>query len=136
MTWTIFFTILREHWKSTGLAILALGFLWLGFSANDVTITYLDRFFWSEAQAQELGDRVMEIEKKVDELAEDLKGGRRADIEADIFRLRVESCMQPPGPLRTMYEDQIAKKITEWRQVTGQPGGSPPTVTCRELRGD
>lgn len=131
--WTLFVKTLSDHWKPSSLAILALGFVWLGFKTNDFTIEMLDPFFFSEAQAQGLEKRIGALETKVDDLAGTIDDREAARIEGDIFKLRVDSCMLPAGELRASYENQIAKLITQWRLVTRQANGTPPVPSCRDL---
>lgn len=125
--------ILTEHWKPFSLVIVALGFVYLGLMTDHYTVRYLDTFFISEVEAQGLSKRIGDVETKVDSLTEDFKASRRALIERDVFRLRVEACMHEAGTARALYEDQIAKLVSEWRSVTGQLSGTPPAPTCGDL---
>lgn len=127
---------LEKRWKGVSLLILAAGFAYLGFTTDEWTVEYFDRFFVSEVQAQSLDRRIGDVEKKVDDLTRSVDSREASRLESEIFRLRVESCMQPAGPLRATYENQIAKLISEWRTVVRQPGGSPPVATCRDLGGE
>lgn len=131
--WSIVAKVLTDHWKPAGLVIVALGFIWLGYKTNDFTIAALEPYFFSEAQAQSLQKRLDDVEKKVDDLSESSNLREASRIESEIFRFRVESCMQPPGPLRTSFENQVAKLISEWRIVTRQAGATPPLPSCQEL---
>lgn len=135
--WTLFVKSLSDHWKPASLVILALGFVWLGFKANDLTVELLDPFFFSEAQAQVQAQgfekRIGDLEGKVDDLADTIDEREAARIEGDIFKLRVDSCMLPAGELRASYENQIAKLTSQWRVVTRQPNGTPPVPSCRDL---
>jgi len=113
--------------------VLLLGLVWLGFQADDLSVSYLDRFFVTDVQAQELGERVAQLEGAVNGLGEKIDGNRVAAIEREIFNVRIAQCMSE-GPLRTLYADQIAKLVSEWRSLTGQPQANPPTlVDCSEL---
>lgn len=134
----LFLKILTDYYKPAGLIIVAIGFVWLGALLRGFSTDHFDTLFFSEAQAQTLEQkfdrRIADVEAKVDNLSSDFASSRRADIEREIFTLRVTSCMNT-GTLRAVYEEQISKLIAEWRTVTRQYGASPPAPTCQDLGG-
>lgn len=128
---------IEARWKVGGLVVVAGGMLWIGWNGRDMTLSQLDRMFFSDAQAQTLEQRfdmrIKGVEAKVAEIGEKVESTRRAGIESEIFKLRVEACMHAAGALRTQYEEQITKLIAEWRMLANQPTGMPPIPTCGDL---
>lgn len=112
--------------------IAIVGVAVVGWKADSLTVSYLDRFFVSEAQAQDLGQRIGELEGKVGGLAEKIDESRIKTIESEVFRLRVEQCMAT-GELRTLYASQISALVGEWRGLTRSPGLPPTLVECGDL---
>jgi hypothetical protein len=118
--------------KLTVPLVALVGLVVLGFKADDLTVGYLDEWFFSEAQAQGLSSKVGEIESKVDDIGLKVDANRIATIEREIFRLRIESCMAV-GALKTVYADQTAQLVAEWRRLTGSAGNPSTYVNCEDL---
>jgi hypothetical protein len=113
-------------------AALLVGLVWLGFKADDLSVQYLDRFFMTDAQAQEITDRVIQLEGKVDGLGQKIDENRVAQIEREVFDLRIKQCTAD-GALRTLYADQLSKLVSEWRALTKQQGQPSSYVDCDDV---
>jgi hypothetical protein len=111
---------------------LLVGLVWLGFKADDISIQYLDRFFVTDVQAQEITDRVIQLEGKVDGLGKKIDENRVTQIEREVFDLRIKQCTAE-GALRTLYANQLAKLVSEWRALTKQAGEPSSYVDCDDV---
>lgn len=112
---------------------LLVGLVILAFKAGDVTVEYLSQFFLPRAEAQTLTSKVEALQQKVDGLSKKIDENRIAVLERETFRLRIEQCMAT-GALRTLYADQLASLLTEWRNLTNRPSSYPSTyVSCDDI---
>lgn len=113
-------------------AIIVPG-LAIAFVAKERTIDYLSDYFMTKAEAQTISQKFAQIESKVGELSGKIDQQRISELEAKIFELRVSQCMAQ-GALKTLYANQLAARIGEWRQLTGRAVGDPPTlVQCGDI---
>jgi hypothetical protein len=116
---------------SVPLALLA-GLFWLGFNAQHTTVAYLSEFFVSRAQAQDITRRVEQLEESVKGLGTKIDNNRLAQLEAQVFQVRIQQCMAA-GTLRSLYADQISRLVGEWRILTHSLGNPPTLVECKDL---
>jgi len=115
---------------------LVVGLMWLGYKADAFTVGYFSEWFITRAEAQEqlgqLEDKVDKLEGKVDALGNKFDTQRVADIEREVFKIRIDQCMSA-GTLRQLYTTQITALIAEWRVITSSPGNPPTLVSCEDL---
>ena len=134
--------VFKDAWRKAGEmkvtvpAVLLAGLFWLGVKADTFTVDYLDDWFVTKAEAQEqlhqLESKVDQLEGKVDNLGKKFDTQRIADIEREVFKIRIDQCMSE-GTLRQLYTTQITALITEWRTITDSLGNPPTLVSCDDL---
>ena len=133
------FDAMKQMKVTVPIALLA-GLLWLGWSAEDLTVSALTPFFVTKAEAQTIGGRIGELEGKIGGLDSRVEGvekkidaQRVKQIEQEVFDLRTQQCMEIGTPIGALRLERIANLITEWRSITGSSGTPTSFVDCGSL---